>query len=255
MPNPTDNELVTAFQNGDDEAFAAIYQRHAPRLTVYIWRRCNDWHMAEDLVQEAMLKAARYIPHGTMYDLNGYLILCVRQVWWMRAAQIRIRPETAPLDPHGVYRGHVAYVEDHVLERETIQEVAALLDCLPDEDREVATLKLFYGYDVPGAAQVLGRGRSSVSAAWRRCSRRFVAWAGTKSRHAALEQALILAQHPNAVPVEHQCKVPGCARPRHAYERCEYHAAGMLARRQQLANERYQRSHNDGAGNLGSTAA
>jgi len=234
----SDAELVTAFQFGNEDAFTAIYRRYATRLTVYIWRRCGDWHLAEDLVQEAMLKAARYIPHGTMHDLNGYLILCVRQVWWMRAAQIRIRPETAPLDPHGVYRDYVAYVEDIVIERETFQEVATLLDCLPDEDRAVAQLKLFYGYDLNSAADALGRGRSGASAAWRRCHRKFVAWAGTKQHYAALDQALILARYPDTVSVENQCKVAGCARPRHAYERCEHHAESMLARRRQLAEKR-----------------
>ncbi len=194
----SDRELVALYQAGDEAAFAAIYQRYAPRLMVYIWRRCNDWHMAEDLVQEAMLQAARYIPHGTMHDLNGYLILVVRQIWWMRATQMRRRPATEPFDPHGTYRGQLGFVENDVTERETIQEVIALLDCLPDDEREVATLKLLYGYDIPGTAQALGRGRSSIGAAWRRCSRKFAAWAGTKSHYDALDQALILARYPDA---------------------------------------------------------
>jgi len=234
----SDRELVALYQAGDEAAFAAIYTRYAPLLTAYIWRRCNDWHLAEDLVQEAMIQAARYIPHGTMHDLNGYLILVVRQIWWMRAAQMRRRPETEPFDPHARYQGQIGFVEDVVTTRETIQEVVCLLDCLPDEDRAVAALKLLYGYDIPGAAHALGRGRSSVSAAWRRCTRKFEAWAGTKSHYDALDQALILARYPDSAPIENQCKVMGCARPRHAYERCAYHAESMLARRRQLAAKR-----------------
>jgi hypothetical protein len=124
------------------------------------------------------------------------------------------------------------------MERETMQEVASLLDTLPDEDRAVATLKLLYGYDLPGAADALGRGRSGVSAAWRRCTRKFAAWAGTKSHYEALDQALILARYPDVAPLENQCRVPGCARPQHAYERCQYHAESLLARRRQLAAQR-----------------
>jgi DNA-directed RNA polymerase specialized sigma24 family protein len=194
--------------------------------------------MAEDLVQEAMLQAARYIPHGTIHDLNGYLILCVKEIWWMRATQLRRRPETEPFDPHGMYRGQFGFVENDVTERETIQEVITLFDCLPDDERDVAMLKVIYGYDISGAADVLGRGRSGVGAAWRRCTRRFTAWAGTKQHYDALDQALILARYPDSTPVENCCKVSGCARPRHAYERCEYHAEGMLARRRQLAEKR-----------------
>lgn len=234
----SDADLVALYQAGDEAAFTAIYERYAPRLTVYIWRRCGDWHFAEDLVQEAMLQAARYIPHGAIHDLNGYLILCVKEIWWMRVTQLRRRPETEPFDPHGVYRNQVGFVEGMVTERETVQEVAQLLDYLPDDERAVATLKVFYGYDIPGAAHALGCGRSAVSAAWRRCSRKFVGWAGTKEHYAALDQALILARYPDATPIAEQCKVPGCARPRHAYARCQYHAENMLARRRQLAEQR-----------------
>lgn len=234
----SDAELVALFQAGDEDAFAAIYRRYAPRLITYIWRRCSDWHWAEDLVQEAMITAARYIPHGTMHDLNGYLILCVRQTWWMRATQQRRRPETEPFDPAARYRGHIGFVEELILERETIREVAAMLGCLPHGDREIAILKLLYGHDLESAAAELGCTKSSAAAAWRRCTRKFAGWAGTRSGRDALAQALILAQTPDAVPIESQCKVPGCARPRHAYERCQYHAEGMLARRRQLAAQR-----------------
>lgn len=234
----TDAELVARFQAGDEAAFAAIYQRYAPRLRRYIQRRVGRWEDAEDLVQEAMLKAARYIPHGTMYDLDGYLLLCVRQQWWLRAEQARRRPEEWPFDPHGVYAGHVGFVEDRVVERETVAEAIALLGHLPDEDRPVALLKVIAGYDLPGAAVALGRSVSSARAAWRRCSRRFERWGGGKAHYAALDQALRIAVYDDAVPVESQCLVPGCGWPRHAYGRCAYHAEGLLARRRQLAAQR-----------------
>lgn len=231
----SDAELVAAFQQGSEEAFEEIYRRYAPRLVVYIWRRCGHWHWAEEIVQEAMLKAARYIPHGTMYDLNGYLILCARQVWWLRAEQERRKPQPDTFDPWGAYSGHVGFVEDLAIERETAREIIDLLNMLPGDERDVALLKVLYDYDLQSAAQLLGRSRSNASALWRRTTRKLAGWKGTKSGREALEQALILAAQPEAVAIEDQCRVPGCSRPRHAHERCQYHADALLVRRRQIA--------------------
>ncbi len=234
----SDAELVAAYQAGDDAAFDVIYERYALLLRQYAYRRVGDWQFAEDLVQEAMLKAARYIPHGTIHSLDGYLILCVRELWWRRAEQARKRPETWPLDALHRYRRYGGDVVAHIEERETLQEVAVLLQTLPDPDREVALLKLFYGHDLPSVAQASGRSLSSVKAAWKRCWHKFRAWGGGKEGRRALDQALVAITWPDAVPVERQCRVTGCCRPRHAYERCEYQANGLLARRRALAERR-----------------
>lgn len=226
-----DLTLVARFQVGDEDAFTAIYIRYAPKLTNYIFRRCGDYGWAEDLVQEAMLKAARYIPHGQIHALEGYLILCVRQCWWLRVKQAQIRPT---FEPYGSVRPDMGYVERAVLQRETLGDIIALLDTLPDDEREVAHLKLLYGYDLVSIASELEWATSRVRAVWRRCSRKFQAWAGSKSGSDALDQALVMALYPEAVPLESQCCVPGCCRARHAYERCEYHAQAMLEARARL---------------------
>jgi RNA polymerase sigma factor (sigma-70 family) len=233
----SDDTLVRRFQHGDEDAFTAIYHRYAGLLRWNAWKLCGDWHFAEDICNEVWLTAWKYIPHGTMYKLDSYLVLLVKQRWWLVLNQLQRRPET-PLDVYNIYRTNVSYVEDVVIERETLCEIEQLLSYLPHAERQVATLKLLAGYDLRGAAAALGCSVSLSRALWRRCTRKFTAWAGTKQHYAALDQALILAREPAAVPIESQCKVPGCGRERHAYERCEYHAENMLARRRGLAAKR-----------------
>ncbi|WP_342318738.1 sigma-70 family RNA polymerase sigma factor [Corynebacterium mayonis] len=54
-----DNKLVEAYMGGDPRAFAAIVQRHKPRL-VYIARRYSrNENDVEDILQEALFKASR----------------------------------------------------------------------------------------------------------------------------------------------------------------------------------------------------
>ncbi len=57
-----DVELVRAAQTGDQDAFALLYERHAPRLRLFCARRAaGNWELAEDAVQETFVSAQRHL--------------------------------------------------------------------------------------------------------------------------------------------------------------------------------------------------
>jgi RNA polymerase sigma-70 factor (ECF subfamily) len=51
----TDAELATAFRDGDDRAFALLYERHKAGLYVFASRMLGDPEAARDLVQDVFL--------------------------------------------------------------------------------------------------------------------------------------------------------------------------------------------------------
>ena len=55
----SDAELVALCQAGDQEAFATLYQRHAPRLYTLASRMAGSVGEGEDLLQEIFLQAFR----------------------------------------------------------------------------------------------------------------------------------------------------------------------------------------------------
>lgn len=57
-----DRRLVLRHQQGDDEAFDELYRRYHGRLVAYCQRRVGDRHVAEELAQEAFVKALRAMP-------------------------------------------------------------------------------------------------------------------------------------------------------------------------------------------------
>ena len=58
-----DHELVRASGQGDMRAFEALYRRHSRRIYAVVWRLCGGQAArAEDLVQEAFLKAWQALP-------------------------------------------------------------------------------------------------------------------------------------------------------------------------------------------------
>ncbi len=56
------NELVEAAQAGDDEAYAALARRFQPMAYALAYRYLRDHHLAQDLVQEALIEAFVALP-------------------------------------------------------------------------------------------------------------------------------------------------------------------------------------------------
>lgn len=56
---PTDAALVEAIAAGDKEAFAALFQRYAPRLKAHYARSLRSTSQSDDLVQDVMLSVWR----------------------------------------------------------------------------------------------------------------------------------------------------------------------------------------------------
>ncbi|MEY2464514.1 MAG: polymerase sigma-70 factor, subfamily [Acidimicrobiaceae bacterium] len=57
-----DRLLVLRYQQGDEGAFDELYRRYYPRLHLYCMRRVRDRHIAEELAQEAFVRALRAMP-------------------------------------------------------------------------------------------------------------------------------------------------------------------------------------------------
>src|SRR3954452_2790963 len=55
----TDARLTIAASQGDDDAFAVLYERYAPRITGYLTRLVGDEHLAQDLTHEVFVSALR----------------------------------------------------------------------------------------------------------------------------------------------------------------------------------------------------
>ncbi|MGD0863608.1 MAG: sigma-70 family RNA polymerase sigma factor [Candidatus Limnocylindrales bacterium] len=78
---PTDAELMARVAAGDQQAFAAVYDRHAPAVYGAVMRYLRDPGAAEDVVQETYLatwtRADSYAPEAG--SLIGWLLTIARR--------------------------------------------------------------------------------------------------------------------------------------------------------------------------------
>ena len=136
-----ESDLVARTMGGDDDAFAAIYARHAAAAYGAAYRLLGSGADAEDVVQELFLALPRMLGgyDPTRGALGGWLRRAAVRLALMRMRTVRRRRETDA--------GSVAALlarDDAALERLSIE---AALARLSDEQRTVFLLKEVEGYE------------------------------------------------------------------------------------------------------------
>ena len=69
----TDSELLSRYQQGNEEAFAMLIQRNKSRLYTAIYLIVKDRYVAEDLLQDTFIKAINTIREGRYNEEGKFL--------------------------------------------------------------------------------------------------------------------------------------------------------------------------------------
>jgi RNA polymerase sigma-70 factor (ECF subfamily) len=146
----SDEDLVTRFQQGDEVAFDDLVRRH--RTTVYraAWRLTGNHAEADDLAQEAFLRAYRAL--GGFRRESLFATWMVRIVMNLALTWRRARRPTVPVDRVRGLESGGAPADRSVLR----SEVREAVDRLPRRQRQVLLLKVYAGLKFAEIAEVAG---------------------------------------------------------------------------------------------------
>lgn len=157
--------LVAKAQQGDAEAFGALYDRYLDLVYRYVYYRVGGKALAEDLVSETFLRALRRI--GTFEwqgrDFAAWLITIARNIIADHYKSGRFRLEVSTADMLDADRADEG-IESAVLEGITN---AALIDAvkkLNDEQQECVVLRFLQGMSVLETAQAMGKTEGAIKA-------------------------------------------------------------------------------------------
>ena len=78
----------------DEDVVAAIYRDHGPALRRFVLSACRDPHMADDVVQETVLRVWQQAPHITG-SLRSYLFRTARNIMIDNYRKAQRRPREA----------------------------------------------------------------------------------------------------------------------------------------------------------------
>ena len=153
MPASADERhLVERTLAGDREAFRVIVLRHQRPLFELLARHTGDPHGAEDLVQEAFLRAYRALDRfDPRFSLSTWLARIALNAARDQGRKARVRQDALPRVAHAEaarqeHGGGDDVAPDVAAERREAQvRVGEALAELPDEQREVVVLSVYGG--------------------------------------------------------------------------------------------------------------
>jgi RNA polymerase sigma-70 factor (ECF subfamily) len=166
---PSDTQLIRAVQGGDQASFAVLVRRYSERAYRAAYRVVRDPHQAEEIVQEALIKAYR--------GLDGFELRSSFYTWLYKivvnlALDRRRREGRAPniewddsvagrVDPRAIPPG-AGDPELASRRREVREFVAQGVQELPDPQREVLLLREVEGLSYEEIAERMRISKGTV---------------------------------------------------------------------------------------------
>lgn len=154
----SDRELWRRSSEGETEAFARLFDRHAKAVYNFLFRRTASWSDAEDLTSTVFLEAWRrreevVLVHETalpwLFRTADYVFRNEQRRQYFRLATVL--KHSSPPDEPDLADGVASRVDD---EREA-RRMRRLLRKLPRHEREIVELCFWAGLDLQAAAVAL----------------------------------------------------------------------------------------------------
>ncbi|NVO10281.1 MAG: sigma-70 family RNA polymerase sigma factor [Bacteroidales bacterium] len=146
--NSSDYELVVEFVNGRQSSIEILIRRHQKRVYSYIFLLVKKQDVAEDIFQETFIKVIKSLKEGKYIDTNRF------SSWAMRIAHNLIidhfrREKQSKMLSKDAYEvdilNHPRYsdktVEEIIVFEQILTDVRALIEQLPEDQREVILLR------------------------------------------------------------------------------------------------------------------
>lgn len=162
-PTMSDEQLVKAYAQGNNEAFDTLLKRHQERVFNYILRIIKNEDLANDIFQETFVKAILTIKQGR-YTENGKF-----PAWISRIAHNLIIDYYRQEKSENVQSSDVedvnilnrkdlceATIEDDIISRQIIDDVRYLIQELPELQREVLVMRYYQNLSFKEIAEKTG---------------------------------------------------------------------------------------------------
>ena len=153
---------VASVLGGDVRAFEGIVRRWQGPLVNMAWRYCRDRSRAEEMAQEAFIRAWRGLAQWRREgSFSTWLFALAANVY--RSELKRFPTETLPLDDAPEPAGHARQHQEFV-ERARCEALRRAVLALPPRYREPVILYYFHEQDVAAAAGNLGLPEGTLKA-------------------------------------------------------------------------------------------
>lgn len=179
--NRNDTELIHRTLEGDDHAFSSLVDKYKKQVHALAWRIVDDYHIAEEITQDAFLKA--YTELGTLREpqcFGSWMYVITRRccLAWQRKKRV----QTESLDhlqendneqlEAAVYADYIVEEKERTIADAQRTVVKKLLAKLQESDRTVMTLHYLGEMSCSEIGKFLGVSANTIKSRLRRARQR-----------------------------------------------------------------------------------
>lgn len=159
----TDDVLVSLYLQGNNTAFDVLLNRHKDRLYNYIYFIVRSRELAEDLFQETFIKAIMTLQQGRYTNDGKFLAWITRIAHNLVIDQFRternenlVSNDESDVDLLNDAKLVEGNIENRMVNEQVLKDVRALIDELPDCQREVVFMRYYQDLSFKEIADITG---------------------------------------------------------------------------------------------------
>ena len=163
MKQMTDDMLVTLYLQGNNSAFDILLNRHQDRLFNYIYFIVRSKELAEDIFQETFVKAIMTLQQGRYTNDGKFSAWITRIAHNLVIDQFRternenlVSNDESEIDLLNNAKLVEGNVENRMVNEQVLKDVRALIDELPDCQREVVFMRYYQDLSFKEIADITG---------------------------------------------------------------------------------------------------
>ncbi|MBN2520345.1 MAG: sigma-70 family RNA polymerase sigma factor [Bacteroidales bacterium] len=144
----SDFELVNQFVKGNKSSIETLINRHKNKVYTYILLLVKDEHLAEDIFQDTFIKVIKSLKSGKYQDNGKFLSWVVRIAHNLVIDHFRKEKQlnTCSNDDYSMNlfdspKFSEKTIEEQIIKEQIENDVRALVDLLPDDQKEVILLR------------------------------------------------------------------------------------------------------------------
>lgn len=146
----SDQQLLSAYLSGNQDAISILIQRHSKRVLDYIRMMVKNNEIADDIFQETFIKVVKFIDDKRYTDNGKFLSWVLRiahnQVidhFRQTKQQNNISESEAGYDILNTRRFADQNIEDRLVTDQIETDLRKLVENLPEEQKEVVLMRYF----------------------------------------------------------------------------------------------------------------
>jgi RNA polymerase sigma-70 factor (ECF subfamily) len=159
----TDDMLVSLYLQGNNSAFDILLNRHQDRLFNYIYFIVRSKELAEDIFQETFVKAIVTLQQGRYTNDGKFSAWITRIAHNLVIDQFRternenlVSNDESEIDLFNNAKLVEGNVENRMVNEQVLKDVRALIDELPDCQREVVFMRYYQDLSFKDIADITG---------------------------------------------------------------------------------------------------